>query len=66
MTINAFHPKYIETHSPEFLTVFRKEAKQVEDGKFHATKSKAVRESVQSGNAPIDSFPKTKKAMGAA
>lgn len=65
-TINAFHPDYVKTHMPQFLTTLRKESKQTEDGKVSAAKPKVNRESVQAGARPIDTFPKTKKAKGRA
>jgi hypothetical protein len=64
--INAFHPDFVKTHMPTFKSSIRKESNQAETGRFHATKTKAVRESVKSMNRPIDTFPKTKKAKVAA
>jgi hypothetical protein len=64
MTINAFHPDYVQTHMPTFSSTIRKESAQVENGKFHATKSRAVRASTQEVNSrSIDTFPKTKAAL---
>jgi hypothetical protein len=61
--INAFHPLYAQTHMPQFLSTLRKESKQVEDGKLHATKSRAVRVSTKEVNSrSIDTFPKTRSA----
>lgn len=32
MNINAFHPEYVQTYMPQFLSTIRKEAQQKENG----------------------------------
>lgn len=59
-TINAFHPDYVATHMPEFMTKVRIESSQHANGVINGGKSRAVRESVHGLNVnSIDVFPKT-------
>lgn len=58
--INAFHPDYVKTYHPDLLTGIKTEAKQVENGRVHGSKSKATRESTNKGAFTIAKFPKTK------
>jgi hypothetical protein len=60
MTINAFHPLYVQTHMPEFMSKMRIESNQYTHGVINGGKSKATRES-KSGKYvnTISAFPKT-------
>ena len=57
--MNAFHPEYIKTFHPEFLTAVVTQSNQIETGKANGKKARQTRESVK-GTADIKSFPKTK------
>ena len=60
--MNAFHPKYIETHMPEFLTNIRKEADAKANGLKFGTLARATRESDgTTKSSPLSDFPKTKR-----
>jgi len=64
MTINAFHPKFVETHMPEFLTKIRIESTQYSNGVINGGKSRASRESKQGQTVnTINVFPKTQKRV---
>lgn len=43
-TINAFHPDYVKTYMPEFLSTIRTESFQYSNGVINGGKSKASRE----------------------
>ena len=43
-TINAFHPDYVKTYMPEFLSNIRIESTQYSNGVINGGKSKASRE----------------------
>lgn len=59
--MNAFHPQYVETHMPEFLTQIRTESTQYSNGVIAGGKSKASREAVHGKKVnSISAFPKTK------
>lgn len=61
MTINAFHPLYVQTYMPQFISTLRAESNMIEAGKINGAKSKAHRESVQGKTVnTINTFPKTK------
>lgn len=61
-TINAFHPAYVATHMPEFLTKMRIEANQQENGRIFGSRSKVTRESASGSSVnTITAFPKTKR-----
>ena len=61
-TINAFHPKYIETYMPNFMTKVRTEAAQKANGVKSGIIARAARESDGRANtSPLSSFPKTKR-----
>lgn len=63
-TINAFHPDYIKTYHPEFLTTIRTESSQHAHGVINGGKSKAKRESVKGKNVnTINVFPKTQSVQ---
>jgi hypothetical protein len=65
-TINAFHPDYIKTYHPEFLTNIRVESSQHAHGVINGGKSKAKRESVKGKNVnTINYFPKTQSTTRA-
>jgi len=59
--INCFHPDYVQTYMPEFLTTIRKESAARENGEKFGAKSRATRESVNSSVNTISAFPKTKR-----
>ena len=60
--MNAFHPKYIETHMPEFMTSIRREAAQKANGERSGMLARATRESDGRANtSPLSDFPKTKR-----
>jgi hypothetical protein len=58
--MNAFHPDYIKTYHPNFLTNVRTESSQIEQGKINGKKARHTRESV-SGFKDIKSFPETRR-----
>ena len=47
MTINAFHPDYVKTHMPDFLSKVQIESTQYANGVINGGKSKAAREAKQ-------------------
>ena len=60
-TINAFHPKFIETHYPELIKEGRIYSSKLRAGTAAGQKSKGTRESVHGKNVhSITVFPKTK------
>lgn len=61
MTINAFHPAYVQTYMPEFLSTIRSESAAKENGQKFGAKSRATRESVSISVNTISTFPKTKR-----
>ena len=58
--MNAFHPDYVKTFMPEFLSNIRSESTQQATGAKVGAKSKATREAVNKGAFTISKFPKTK------
>jgi len=58
--MNAFHPDYIRTFHPHFLTGVRTESSQIEQGKINGKKGRHTRESVKSLK-DMKSFPDTRK-----
>jgi len=59
--INAFHPDYVKTYMPEFLSNIRLESTQQANGVINGGKSKATRESKRGKTVnTINAFPKTK------
>lgn len=44
--INAFHPDYVKTYMPEFMSSIRLEAMQKANGQVNGGKAKAAREAV--------------------
>lgn len=64
MNINAFHPDYVKTYMPEFLSTIRTESAQKLNGEKFGSKSRATRESVaEQKYSSITMFPKTKKRV---
>ena len=65
--MNAFHPDFIKTYMPEFLTKLRIESSQYSHGVINGAKSRATRESTD-GKAinTINVFPKTKERISLA
>jgi len=62
--INAFHPDYIKTYHPEFLTSIRIESTQHANGVINGGKSKATREAKQGKTVnSINVFPKTQSVQ---
>lgn len=63
MTINAFHPLFVQTYMPQFMSTLRAESNMIEAGKINGAKSKAHRESVK-GKAvnTINIKPKGRRA----
>jgi hypothetical protein len=61
--MNAFHPDYVKTYMPEFLSKIRTESFQYTNGVINGGKSRATREAVKGKNVDtIATFPKTKRA----
>jgi len=64
MTINAFHPEYVKTYMPEFMSTIRKEETQKANGTKFGGLSRATRESVHGSTVnSIHIVPKTKKRI---
>lgn len=62
--INAFHPDYIKTYHPEFMTAIRLEGVQKANGVINGAKSKATREHKHGKTAfTINKFPKTESVQ---
>ncbi len=45
MTMNAFHPAYVQTYMPEFMANFRRESHAITEGKKAAARPRKTRES---------------------
>ncbi len=58
--MNAFHPDYIKTYHPQFLTEVVINSAQIEQGKVNGKKARQSRESVK-GIKDIKSFPETRR-----
>jgi len=58
--MNAFHPDYVRTFYPQFLSIMKTEANLIEKGKINGKKARHTRESVK-GIKDIKSFPDTRK-----
>ena len=58
--MNAFHPDYVRTFYPQFLSTVCIESSQIEQGKINGKKGRHTRESVK-GVKDIKSFPETRK-----
>jgi hypothetical protein len=62
--INAFHPDYVKTYMPEFVSKMRLESFQYANGVINGGKSKASRESAKGKTVnTINAFPKTQKRV---
>ena len=66
MTINAFHPAYVETYMPEFLSKIRIESSQHANGVINGGKSRASREATGKSVNTISAFPSTKARVSLA
>jgi hypothetical protein len=47
VNINAFHPQYVQMYMPEFMSVIRKEADQMANGKKYGAISRAKKPSLK-------------------
>jgi len=65
MFINAFHPDYVKTYMPEFLSTIRAESIARANGEKFGSRSRATRESVNTSVNTISAFPKTKRVSTA-
>ena len=62
--MNAFHPKYMETHMPDFMKKVRAEAAATTNGIKSGLVARASRESDGSAAVSLLSdFPKTKRSL---
>jgi len=64
MSINAFHPAYVETYMPEFMSTIRKEAGQKANGQKFGSLSRSKQPSLENTEFHIYSkagMPKGKK-----
>jgi len=60
--LNAFHPDYVKTYMPEFISSIRVEEQQRKNGEKFGSKSRVTRESVHGKTVnTINVFPKTKR-----
>ena len=64
--MNAFHPDYVKTFMPEFLSKIRIESSQYANGVINGGKSRASRESANKSVNTISAFPKTKARVSLA
>jgi len=61
MIINAFHPAYVQTYMPEFMSTIRKESDAKLNGQKYGTLARATRESDgRAKTSVLSDFPKTK------
>ena len=61
MTINAFHPAYVQTYMPEFLSTIRSESAAKLNGQKFGAKGRATRENASDKEySSITMFPKAK------
>lgn len=61
--MNCFHPDYVKTYMPEFMSSIRKEEKQRLNGLETGQRGRKTRESVMGiGACNIAAFPKTKES----
>lgn len=59
--MNAFHPDYVKTYMPEFLSQIKKEADAKANGEKFGSKSRATRETIHGKTVnTINAFPKTR------
>lgn len=64
--MNAFHPDYVKTFMPKFLSTIRIESSQYANGVINGGKSRATRESANKSVNTISAFPKTKARVSLA
>jgi hypothetical protein len=61
MIINAFHPDYVSTYMPEFMSTIRKESDAKLNGQKYGAMARATRESDgRAKTSALSDFPKTK------
>jgi hypothetical protein len=60
--INAFHPDYVKTYMPEFLSSIRLEATQKANGVIQGGKSKAAREAINKAAFTVNTKPPKRAA----
>lgn len=59
--INAFHPDYVQTYMPQFLSTIRAEGIQQANGSKYGSRAKATRESADKAVFTIATFQKTQR-----
>lgn len=60
--MNAFHPQYVQTFMPEFLTKLRSESAAKLNGQKYGAMARATRESDgRAKTSQLSDFPKTKR-----
>jgi len=47
LVINAFHPQYVQTYMPQFLSAIRKEADQTANGKKYGSLARSKKPSIE-------------------
>jgi hypothetical protein len=66
LMINCFHPKYVETYMPEFLSSIRADEAAKANGQKYGTLARSTRESDgTTKSSPLSDFPKTKRVSTA-
>lgn len=60
--INAFHPDYVKTYMPEFLSSIRIEATQKANGQVNGGKAKAAREAINKAAFTVNTKPPKRAA----
>lgn len=61
MFINAFHPAYVQTYMPEFLSTIRSESAAKANGEKFGKVGRATRENLVGDLKPLNKFPTTKR-----
>jgi hypothetical protein len=65
--MNAFHPDYVKTYMPEFISTIRKESAAKENGRKSGIIARATRESDgKAKTSSLSDFPKTKSRVSTA
>ena len=62
-TINAFHPDYIKTYMPEFMTDLRLKSLQRVNGEKNAKRIKAATRATVKGITAMAAFPPTEPSV---
>jgi hypothetical protein len=62
-TINAFHPDYIKTYMPEFMTDLRLKSVQRVNGEKNAKRIKAATRATVKGINAMSTFPPTEPSV---